>query len=184
MPSVVVWLGGRAVPRSPKSAEPGSNKPQYLTAAVWLAEAGRFSLPTVPHSLLRLQPIGAFSLSTLFPWRLNSQQMFLAFVPFSWSQKAKTFLKDSEPKNVNPTGKQQLSLKVSLEWRTVLLLTQVFLISTVISIPFVCRPGNMHSELPQIKFKQVLTGLLRLKNECNTAGFWLSRASVWSKPEP
>lgn len=53
MPSVVVSLGGRAVPRSPKSAEPGSNKPQYLTAAVWLAEAGRLHLPTVPRLLSR-----------------------------------------------------------------------------------------------------------------------------------
>ena len=36
----------------PKSAEPGSNKPQYLSVAVWLAEAGRFNLPTIPPSLL------------------------------------------------------------------------------------------------------------------------------------
>lgn len=26
--------------------------------------------------------------------------------------------------------------------------------------------------------------VVEVKNECNTAGFWLSRAPVWSKPEP
>lgn len=31
----------------PKSAQPGSNKPHFLTAAVWLAEAGRSNPPTV-----------------------------------------------------------------------------------------------------------------------------------------
>lgn len=69
----------------PKSTEPGSNKPQYLTAAVWLAEAGRFNLPTAPPSPLSL---GAFSPSACcFLWRFNLQQMFAAFVPFSWCQK-------------------------------------------------------------------------------------------------
>lgn len=52
----------------PKSAEPGSNKPQYLTAAVWLADAGRFNLPTVPPSLVRLlQPRCFFLFHASFP---------------------------------------------------------------------------------------------------------------------
>lgn len=82
MPSVVVWLGGRTVPLSLKSAEPGSNKPQYLAAVMWLADTGRFNLPTAP-SLFMLQ-LRCFSLS---PQKVLIRNKCLAFVPFSWSRK-------------------------------------------------------------------------------------------------
>lgn len=55
MPSVVVSLGGPAMPLPP-FAKAGSNNVQYLNLAVRLAEAGRFYPPIAPPSLFKLQP--------------------------------------------------------------------------------------------------------------------------------
>lgn len=91
----------------PKSAEPGSNKPQYLTAVVRLAEAGRFNLPTVPPSLVGLlQPRCFFSFMPLPPEDLIRNKcfgpLFLSLDP----RKQKHSSQNGDLKTAKPTGKQ------------------------------------------------------------------------------
>lgn len=129
------WAGEPClVPPNPQSLDP-------ISHTIWLRRCGWQRQKASIYLLYPLHSsgsnLGAFSLSTLSPWRLNSQQMFSAFVPLCWSQN--TFLQNSKPKSSKPTGKQQLCLKHLLKWRT------------------------NWSELPMIKFEQVFTGLLRLK---------------------
>lgn len=172
------WAGEPClVPPNPQSLDPISHSIRLRWCGWQRQDASIYLLYPLHSSRCSL---GAFSLSTLFSWRLNSQQMFSAFVPSSWSQRARTFLPQQWPKN-----SKSLQVNSSLAWNFSDAFVDTSLLGFGPRIDFCNLQTWKRTE--RTAPDKVRTGFGRVfevENECSTAGFWLSRAPVWSKPEP